>query len=735
MPTDLSTQFVPLLPAAAVAALSLLLLALLALGSRALLAKGVPPRWVAGLAGLRVAAVGLFALALLGPVVAYTRPAESVPGMLVLIDTSRSMATPANGGSRLDEIRRGLDGSGLVAALARDYPLSWFAFDRTAWPVEPKAVAALTADGPSTRAADALNAAWAAARNAGGDAPPPERVLIASDGHDGGGLVEAARSLGLAVDVLAPSSSPAAGGPRAEVADVQTARRVLLGAETHFLVTVRSEGPRGRAAEVQLVEGGKVVQSAPVTLAGGGAEQRLRLAHRPAAAGPAAYEVRVTGGGEPYRLGVDVLDGRYDVLVLEDTWRYEFKYFRRLLEDDPNFRLTAFLSRGGGAFAQFAEPDRRVKLLGFPQDASQLAGFDLFVLGDTDPRRWPRGLAAAIRSQVADEGKSLVVQAGPNLARWGDAPELLGLLPVELGRETASPKAGPVEVRVTAEGAASAFFGTPGGVPAGLPPLDQIYPPLRKKPAAAVLAESSTQANAYGPLIVMAEHTVGRGRVLYVGTDTLWKWHTLGIEDAEHRTPYAAFWQQSLRALARSRPAGAGPSLWVIPERTRAETGRPLRVRFEFDAPADTPRPATLRVAVQTPDGRRLPLTAAADGSGGWRAELEPPAAGGYRLTAAAEDGGRVVAEGEASFVAAASRAEEDGGTVDTAALARAAAATGGKVIDPGDPATWPTRVGQPPEWRPVRQSADLWNGGWLVTALVLVLGVDWLLRLLRGYV
>ena len=49
---------------------------------------------------------------------------------------------------------------------------------------------------------------------------------------------------------------------------------------------------------------------------------------------------------------------------------------------------------------------------------------------------------------------------------------------------------------------------------AQLPPLDQVYPALRKRPAASVLLEATRQANNHGNLIVMAEHTVGRGRVL-----------------------------------------------------------------------------------------------------------------------------------------------------------------------------------------------------------------------------
>src|SRR5204863_6264751 len=108
-----------------------------------------------------------------------------------------------------------------------------------------------------------------------------------------------------------------------------------------------------------------------------------------------------------------------------------------------------------------------------------------------------------------------------------------------------------------------------------LPALDRVYPPLRKRPAATILLEAAGRANAYGNLIVLAEHTVGRGRVLFIGTDALWNWQTTGPLDAQGVTPYAAFWQQTMRALA---PIGAtrngDVTLSVQPDRSRYEAGQ-----------------------------------------------------------------------------------------------------------------------------------------------------------------
>ncbi len=737
-----SLHFVPVLPGWLVLLLAVALLGVLAQGSLTLLRRQVPRRSVVTLAILRIVIVLLFTLVLLHPVVSYQRTIERRPEMLVLMDVSESMAQPGGteGTTRLEEVTRSLDEGGLAKALGRNFDLRWFAFDRSATPLDENEWTRLEANASGTRYANSLTQAWNHLRASSPVGTMPERVLLVSDGQDRGhsDIVEVARRLGVAVDVLGPGSPPPTKtSAPVTVADVQGARRVLLGSETHFLVTLRSDrADADRKVTVRMAENGKELAAAEVTLRAGRTEERVRLAHRPTETGPKRYEFRVEDSAM-YPLSVQVVDGKHEVLVLEDSWRWEFKFLRRVLEDDPSFRFTALLSRGGGAFMQFAAPDRKSQLVGFPQDREQLTAFDTVIVGDVNPKRWPRDLAPSLRRLVAEEGKSLVVLAGPNLAHWSETPELLALLPVEITRETANPIAGPVAIQVTAEGARSPFFLQPGAgtTASALPRLDQIYPPLRKKPAATVLLEAAGVGNTFGPLIVMAEHTVGRGRVLYIGTDTLWKWQTLTTAGDEKTTPYHLFWQQSLRALAPTRPGGSAVNLWLQPGRSRYETGQRATVRAEVASAVSLPQ-ASVRGVVSLPDGRTLPLSFTADPSvpDTHVAEFETGPAGAYRLTASVVSAGRTAAEGSTVLDVTEPRPERDGSPTDLANLARIAAATGGTVIDPADPQTWPASTAVPAAVSE-RVTIDLWNRAYLLVLLALVAGADWLIRLLRGYV
>jgi len=434
------------------------------------------------------------------------------------------------------------------------------------------------------------------------------------------------------------------------------------------------------------------------------------------------------------RFSVQVSGTRNEVLFLEDAWRWEFKFLRRIFEDDPSFTLTAFLSRGQNAFVQLGEPERRTQVAGFPQTRSELAGFDTLVLGSVDPRRWPRGFADVLRAQVEEEGKSLVVLAGPNLRELGRHSELAALLPVELTDEAATPVSGPVAVRVTAEGLASPFFAMqetgPQALWSALPAVDNLYPALRKKPGATVLAEAKTHGNAYGNLILVAEHTAGRGRVLFVGTDTLWKWQMQAAQ-TEGPTAYQVFWQQALRTLAPVRQSAGSVSLFVTPERSRYATGQSVVLRAELSAGRGSPG-QRVQGQVSFPDGKHVPLDFSPDGGdpGVFTAcfAAEMPGQHKVSVTATLED--KPAAEALVGVDVEEHAGEGAARRVDAGNLVRIARDSGGRVVRWGDPVTWNHLSGAAKVGVERAQTVDLWESFALLTALVVLLGADWFLRL-----
>jgi len=700
--------------------------------------KQVARNWIYALGGLRIAAFLTFVLILLQPAITTSVEEPQQPEQIVLIDTSQSMGLASSKGTRLQEVVDALQSGEMAATLKSRYRIHWHAFDERARPIEERDLAGLKPIGTTTQDADSI---VTAIRHARAQGKQPQRMLLVSDGLDRGDTdpVEIAREFGLTVDVLAPSVRKPDDSPPVAIAEVQSARRVLLGSDTTFRVSLdgRRPVPRDRSVQLRIADGGKTILKKSAVLKAGRAEAKIELTYRPPSIGAKQYEFSLSAGAaagaKPYPVSVQVVDRKFEVLVLEDRWRWEYKFLHRLFEDDPSFRFSALLNRGGGAFVQFGSPDRRVNLIGFPQGRADLEGFDVFVLGDVNASKWPRGLANHLARLVADEGRSLVVIAGPGLANLRELPELHAILPVELTGESGTPIDGPIEVRLRADAVNSPFFFQLRNPDEKPTPLDQIYPTLRKRPGATVLLEAAKHRNPYGNVIVLAEQTVGRGRVLFVATDTLWKWHTLASTN-DGPTPYSIFWQQAFRAMTPVRSNVGLVSLWLTPNRSRVDVGRPIVVQAEVESTRTLP-PTTMQGFLTTPNDKRVPIVFSADVSNPrlYRAEFVCAHAGLNHISASLVAEGKALAEGASAVQVHEPRGED--GDVDLVNLARIAQATGGRVLDPAVPETWPTPGAEvlPPIER--LHVIDPWGNFTLLLLLCVFLGIDWFIRLFNGLV
>lgn len=651
----------------------------------------------------------------------------------------------------MDEVVRVLGETGLRQQLEDSFDVTWLAFDETVRPLGDPDDESL--GGPrwtknyAAALRDGFNHMQLHGRHTAGMQP---RVLLVSDGHDSGGddPVEVARRLGLTVYTFAPSDVEAPEvEPSARIVGLQAARQVLLGSEMRFRARLETEAVEG-PVDLVLTENGEEIIRRQVRLGSGSRSQYLDLPWSPSAEGRKEYSLSAVPavGGEDFApspaqaITVEVVTRRDQVLLLEDGWRWDFRFLRQILENDPNFALTAFVARQPGIYVQFAEPGRTVRLDGFPRAASELEWFDTIILGDVNPSLWPAGLASGIRDMVVNRGKSLIVLAGPNLQRLLAVPELERLLPVEMPRQNQIVE-GPINLDPTAAALISPFFYTPTDGAffetfVELPPMDQIYAPLRKRPAADLLLEARERRNDFGNLIVIAQHPVGRGRVLFVGTDTLWKWQMLGSRDGEGRTPYEVLWQQALRAMSPQRPAGTTANLWVETDRGSYREGDTIRLSLELDAAVTDPTTVDVIATVDLPDGRSLPLVLfPADPPGRWTSSFDPPLPGAIHIAARAVKDGSTLAENSVRMDVVPRSAPQGPVPNKMDTLARLANATGGSLLTTADRDSWPTSAIEERQEVVRRATLDLWRNGALLLLLVCILASDWLLRLLRGFV
>lgn len=749
----------PLLPFWALFLVGLGLLALLGHGCLVLRRKNLPLRWVAVLSVLRLAAVAVFLLCLLQPVLTVNRRARYRPVFLVMVDNSASMGARDGPGeiSRLGEAFGWLRESELLRRLENGYELAWFSFHRRARSLADGPAARLETAAEPARYPESIGGARQYLDHLAGGAARAgsavEGLLLVSDGSDGRvtETVRIARRAGLPVYTLAPETAAAAAPPeRFRILQAAARPRVLLGSDMRLAVVVGREnaGPGQRRVTVIVEEEGEPLRERDVVFRAGQGEESVTLTLRPERPGMREYVVRLAAADndEPVKVadeevGVPVLVERHlgEILFVENTWRWDFRYLRRVFEDDPDFSFTAFLERSRGIYVQFADPGRRFNLTSFPATRSELELFDTFVLGDINPAGLPGAVPALIRDLVLEEGRNLVVVAGPNLARLARVPELAELLPVVLGTGAGRPQPGPVPVRIAGEALDSPYFHAASGADLwdNLPPFDQVYPPVRKRAGATVLVDTPGLRNEYGNLIVIAHHHVGRGQVLFIGTDTMWHWQTMGAEDEHGNTPFTVFWKQALRTLAARRAAAGDTTLEMQPERRGHQAGQRVFVRAVFRSPRHA-APRRLEGEVRAPGDRRLPLhfQPVAGEEGVFRAEFLAADPGVYRLSAVAGDGGASPVEAQVAIgVIPAPAPGHFSLPVNHAVLADIARGSGGAVIDRRARDSWPGPPSRETLAVTRRVTLNLWQNLFLPVLLVFLLGVDWFIRLLRGYV
>src|SRR5690606_24860472 len=105
----------------------------------------------------------------------------------------------------------------------------------------------------------------------------------------------------------------------------------------------------------------------------------------------------------------------------------------------------------------------------------------------------------------------------------------------------------------------------------------QRIEPRSLKPTAEVLATAVPAAGGAEATPLVLSMRYGAGRVLYVGTDEVWRWRYGRGEFYPER-----FWLQMVRLLGRERLARAGKSAVLNVTPMRGEVGRPMRIGVEL---------------------------------------------------------------------------------------------------------------------------------------------------------
>ncbi|MCB1742449.1 MAG: hypothetical protein KDK91_18885 [Gammaproteobacteria bacterium] len=612
-------------------------------------------RWLPSL--LRASLVGLLLLALARPVLE-VEVEDSIPGhVAVLIDDSLSMRVRDSSGQtraqRIEALLRS-DQAILGSAVDRRVDVRRYAFGSE--------LRALDAEEPlrfDTTRSDP-GAALEALTNGADIDSLAAVVLVGDGGHDASeparlrlqrALVKL-RGAGIPVHTVDAGASRAA--PDVSVQSVTLPGHVISGDAFDVELLLWHNLREDREVMLSFEDDGILIDRAPVRLREDMRE--LRVLHR----------LRLVDGG-PHRLSVrlepiegetllennlrerhiEVHEEPIRVLHFEGEPRFEVKFLRRAVADDPRIRLTSLIRTADNKYYRLGVQSADELADGFPLEIGDLFRFDVLVLGSAGADLLDARAQENIRAFVARRGGGLVLLGGRQAFAEGGYAQtpLAGLMPVILS--AAAPAFNlAVKVRATSAGRSDPLLDLGGTESVDrllerLPELSVVNPHRSAKPGARVLLEApDSEGHA---LIIMARHRFGRGSVTSFAVRNSWRWQMhadVPVEDQTHEM----LWRQLLRDAGREAGGRLRVQLPTLKQTRTLAPGQSVQVIAtaldETYQPLQDGAPSLL---VVDPTGRvdRLIMSPSGQAPGQYQSAFVTGRAGHYELSVHLPDSAR----------------------------------------------------------------------------------------------
>jgi uncharacterized membrane protein len=708
-------------------------------------------RWrsklASGLTGWRPAVVWLLQACLVAIIllllwqpalrVSVLKPQQNV--IALLVDDSGSMAIEEQGETRLAQAVRLLNG-GLLEGLAKNFQVRLYRLSDRLERIED--LGQLGAARPATRIGESLRELTREAANL-----PLGAVVLLSDGAENSGGIDLATLAEIRRRRL-PVHAIGFGRERftqdIEISDVRVPERALAGSRLAAAVTLRQSGYAGKKARLSVREGGRPLAAKEIVLGETGSQQTDIVLFNAGEAGVRTLEftIEALAGEENLRNNallrlVQVEASRPRVLYFEGEPRWEYKFIRRALAEDPVVELVSLLRTTQNKLYRQGLNSPEELADGFPGRVEELFGYQALILGSVEAGYFTPAQQELIRQFVDRRGGGILFLGGRAALAdggWAASP-LAELLPVSLPAQKNTFHRDQAGVELAPAGRDSLITrlvedaGENVKRWSALPRLADYQEVSDPKPGATVLALLRSPAGRSLPLLVTQNY--GRGRSAVFATGGSWRWQMQQeLTDQTHEI----FWQQLVRWLVAGSPSPVS-----------ASTPRPVLadeslVRLEAVVRDKTYLPAAdarVEARLMGPAGLSEAIELAPDPlePGTYRAEWRAEKPGAYLAEIVAfrgaEEAGRdTIAFRREDGVAENFRAEQN-----RELLEKLAEQTGGSYYRPEQARRLLDEIVYSEAGITVQETKELWNLPAVFLLLLALKSAEWFLRRRWGVV
>lgn len=698
---------------------------------------------------MRSMAIGAMLVILLGPSNTQTPPpkkSSQKPQLTVALDLSSSMLTAdaPDGTARIDYAARTWLNPEFRRKLAEQYSLRFTGLDAALRPlVDHEAQSLLKrTDGRQSLIADSLRALFL---------DMPERqaalgtaILLISDGHDSASASPALPGQ-MALRRGVPIHTVTLGGPslvRDVTLTAYQSSDVLFPGETATLtVEIHQAGFDESGSIFRLTGPGKQIAQ-PVRFQGQ-STLKLEFPFSFEKNGTYEYELAVDpiageSAPENNRIAVyfEVNDRRLRILILEGEPFWETKFLAQSLRKDSRLEVVQIsqVSQQKKSLMKSSEIKEEVKT---PDSLETLARHDLIILGKGLEHVIDPAVAALLPVYVRERGGNVLFARGraydadtPAGRRMGGAISPLEPVVWEQGLTPNTP------LKFTAEGIASGLLAPQfrdqslEQVLAALPGFSLMHRAQSEKPGVTVLARAALAGAAADqpqqPAILLMPY--GRGKVLTMMGDGIWRWRLLPETLKGYEGFYDLFWSSTVRFMTHSPDASAGQQITLQIGRAQLRLGDSLLI--EARSNIEPPAGFAPSLSVIDPSGQSAPVAMepANDSPRRWTATFKPVAPGPHRLTMNGEPLKPGVIEKRFSVFDL--NMERLHASARPSFMSSLSQLSGGRTLDPANPEAFLEQLALDVALQSVPPRVDyIWDRFWLMFGLLVWAGIEWLVR------
>jgi uncharacterized membrane protein len=697
-------------------------------------------KYSVGLVALRALTFTVLAFIFLKPVLEIRSVLPQESYLAVVIDNSESMKIKDDGqNARSDQLLKQMVDTKFIKRLEDKFKVREYRFDNTAERIDSPD--RLTFGGKRTK----LESATDLLQQELGTVPLSGVVLI-TDGADNSSK-QWTESLSKLESHKIPFYTVGVGSENitrdAEMVKVSAPRSALKESTAVVDISYRSHGFSGRKATVYVRENGVLLKSEQVTLPADGeiAETTLDLPVKNDGTRLFSFSLQAPDDRIPENNNLDALveikNDHPQILYIEGEPRWEFKFLRRAMQDDPSIRLVTLLRSSQNKFYRQGIDKEEMLAEGFPKKKDELFAYKGLIFGSIESTFFNQDQLKNVVDFVSNRGGGFLMTGGRNSfagGRYENSP-LADILPVQLSSSDRTPVMGRVKISVTDYGRTHPLMKLTPDPTANvkqwdeLPALNDYNKTVDAKVGAIVLARGQPEQRGGIDPILLAYQRYGRGRTMALTSGSTWRWQMQ--MDHQDQT-YELFWKQVLRWLVNTSP----DPVMITSDKDTYLPGETVHLSADISNKSfERMNNAKAVAKITGPDGvtQTLPLDWNGAGEGTYQAELNAATQGVYQVDIEATQGSENLGTNHTAFQVEDRPVEFSSAALDTRLLQSIANSTGGRYYPLSKIGDLPEDAQYVDTESSIVEQKELWDVPFLFMLLCMSFGAEWFWRKRKG--